>query len=107
MKRRDFITLLGGAVTWPVVARAQQPGRKLRIGVLIGYAEDDPETKARLSAFRQGLEKRGWSEGRNIQIETRSAAGSVDKYEPLAGRGKDCSASSSNPMMEGPWCRFR
>ena len=55
-----------------------------RIGVLIGYAEDDPETKARLAAFRQRLEKRGWSEGRNIQIETRFAAGSSSKYEPLA-----------------------
>jgi len=85
MRRREFITFLGGAATaWPVVARAQQAGRKLRIGVLIGYAEDDPETKARLMAFRQGLEKRGWSEGRNIQIETRFAAGSEARYEPLA-----------------------
>jgi putative tryptophan/tyrosine transport system substrate-binding protein len=85
MRRRDFITLVGGAAAaWPVVARGQQRGRKLRIGVLIGYAEDDPETKSRLTAFRQSLEKRGWSEGRNIQIETRFAAGSEDKYEPLA-----------------------
>ena len=54
-----------------------------RIGVLIGYAEDDPETKRRLTSFRQGLDKRGWSEGRNVQIETRFAA-SADKYKPLA-----------------------
>ena len=84
MRRREFLGALSGAAAWPLAARAQLSGRKLRIGVLIGYAEDDPETKARLAALRQGLEKRGWSEGRNIQIETRFAAGSVDKYEPLA-----------------------
>ena len=85
MKRREFITLLGGAAaTWPLAARAQQPDRMRRIGMLIGYAEDDPETKMRLAAFRQRLEKRGWSEGRNVQIEIRFAAASADKYEPLA-----------------------
>jgi putative tryptophan/tyrosine transport system substrate-binding protein len=74
IKRREFITLLGGAaVTWPVVARAQQPDGMRRIGVLIGFAEDDPEAKARLAAFRQGLEKRGWSEGRNVRIDYRYA----------------------------------
>jgi putative ABC transport system substrate-binding protein len=72
--RREFITLLGGAaVAWPVVARAQQPGGIRRIGVLVGFAEDDPEIEARLAAFRQGLEKRGWSEGRNVHIDTRFA----------------------------------
>jgi putative ABC transport system substrate-binding protein len=84
MRRREFLGVVGGAAAWPFVARAQQSGRKLRIGVLIGYAEDDPETKARLAALRQGLEKRGWSEGRNIEIQTRFAAGNEDKYEPLA-----------------------
>jgi putative tryptophan/tyrosine transport system substrate-binding protein len=84
MRRRDFIRLLGGtAVAWPVVARAQQADRVRHIGVLMGYAEDDPETKVRLAAFRQRLEKRGWSEGRNVQIETRFAA-RADKYESLA-----------------------
>jgi DNA-binding LacI/PurR family transcriptional regulator len=84
MQRRKFIILLGGAAaTWPVAARAQQADRVRRIGVLIGYAEDDPETKVRLAAFRQRLEKRGWSEGRNVQIETRFVAASADKYEPL------------------------
>jgi putative tryptophan/tyrosine transport system substrate-binding protein len=85
MRRREFITLLGGAsAAWPLAARAQHSDRVRRIGVLIGYAEDDPETKARLAALRQGLEKRGWSEGRNVQIETRFAAGSADKYVSLA-----------------------
>jgi ABC-type uncharacterized transport system substrate-binding protein len=72
MKRRAFITLLGGAVAaWPLTARAQQAERMRRIGVLAGLAEDDPEIKARLAAFRQGLEKRGWSEGRNVHIDYR------------------------------------
>ena len=74
MRRRQFITLLGGAAAaWPLAARAQQPERMRRIGVLMGLAEDDPETKARLAAFRQGLEKRGWSEGRNVRIDYRYA----------------------------------
>jgi putative ABC transport system substrate-binding protein len=64
MKRRDFITLLGGAAAaWPLAGRAQQPEGMRHIGVLMALAEDDPEAKARLAAFRQGLEKRGWSEG--------------------------------------------
>jgi putative tryptophan/tyrosine transport system substrate-binding protein len=74
MKRREFITLLGGAAaSWPLAARAQQSDRSRRVGVLMGFAEDDPEAKARLAAFRQGLEKRGWSEGRNVRIDTRFA----------------------------------
>ena len=86
MKRREFITFLGSAAAaaWPISARAQQTDRVRRIAVLIGYAEDDPETKARLAALRQGLEKRGWSEGRNVQIETRFVAGNADKYASLA-----------------------
>ena len=69
MRRREFIMLLGGAgAAWPLAARAQQADGMRRIGVLMSLAEDDPETKARLAAFRQGLEKRGWSEGRNIRI---------------------------------------
>ena len=56
VKRREFITLLGGAAAWPLAARAQQAERMRRIGVLMGLAEDDPDTKARLAGFRQGLE---------------------------------------------------
>jgi ABC-type uncharacterized transport system substrate-binding protein len=85
MRRREFITLLGGAaVTWPLTARGQQAGSVRRIGVLMGYADDDPETKARLAAFRQRLEKRGWSEGRNAHIEIRFAGNDSSKHEPLA-----------------------
>ena len=72
MKRRELIRLLGGAaVAWPLSTRAQQPDRIRRVGVLIGLAEDDPDAKARLGALRQGLEKLGWSEGRNIHLEVR------------------------------------
>jgi putative tryptophan/tyrosine transport system substrate-binding protein len=74
MKRRKFITLLGSAVAaWPLAARAQQSERTRRIGVLIAFSEDDQEGKARLAAFRQGLEKRGWSEGRDVRIDARFA----------------------------------
>jgi putative ABC transport system substrate-binding protein len=73
MKRRAFITLLGGAAAWALAARAQQGERMRRIGVLMAFAEDDPEARARLAAFRQGLEKRGWSEGRDVRIDARFA----------------------------------
>src|SRR6266567_2683359 len=72
--RREFIKLLGGAaVSWPLAARAQQVERIRRIGVLMGLTEDDPETKVRLAGFQQGLEKRGWFEGRNIRVDYRFA----------------------------------
>ena len=74
MKRREFITLFGGAAAaWPLAARAQQSERMRRIGVLGGFAENDPEIKARLAGFRQGLERLGWSEGRNVRIDYRFA----------------------------------
>src|SRR5215467_4521375 len=71
--RRGFIALVGGAAAWPLAARAQQADRIRRIAVLSPLAEDDPEMTARLAGFRQGLEKRGWSEGRNVRMDTRFA----------------------------------
>ena len=71
MKRREFITLLGGAAAvWPLAARAQQGERVRPIGLLIGTA-DDREGQARVTALKQGLQELGWTDGRNIQIETR------------------------------------
>ena len=73
MKRREFITLLGGAAAWPLAARAQQGERMRRIGVLMYLAADDSETQARLAAFAQALKQLGWSDGRNLRIDTRWA----------------------------------
>jgi ABC-type uncharacterized transport system substrate-binding protein len=75
MKRRQFVTLLGGAVVaWPLAARAQQSERVRRVGVLMAFPESDPEAQVRVVAFREGLQKLGWTEGRNIRIDTRWAA---------------------------------
>ena len=84
MKRREFITLLGGAATWPLAARAQQAAQIRRVGMLIGYAENDPETQARLSAFRQALEQLGWKEGRSIRLDYRFAPASPDEAQRFA-----------------------
>ena len=76
MKRRDFITLLGGAAAaWPLAARAQQSAQIRRVGMLIGYAENDPETQARLAAFRQAFEQLGWKEARHKRGRPRLAEG--------------------------------
>jgi putative ABC transport system substrate-binding protein len=74
MKRRQFIALLGGAAAWPLAARAQQSGGMRRIGVLMYLAADDAQGQARLAAFTQALQQLGWSEGRNLRIDTRWAA---------------------------------
>jgi putative tryptophan/tyrosine transport system substrate-binding protein len=80
MKRREFITLLGGAAAgWPLAARAQQPDRMRRIGVLMNVAADDPEAQARNVSFMQGLQELGWTVGRNLRIDYRWAAGDADR----------------------------
>src|SRR5438128_2420623 len=69
MRRREFITLLGGAaIAWPLPARAQQPARMRRVGVLMGTAADDPEGTLRLAAFLQALQEFGWTIGRNMHL---------------------------------------
>jgi len=73
VKRREFITLLGGAAAWPLAARAQPGERVRRIGVLMSTAADDPEGQARIAAFQQGLQQFGWTIGRNVRIDTRWA----------------------------------
>jgi putative ABC transport system substrate-binding protein len=85
MKRRQFITLLGGvAATWPLATRAQQPERMRRIGVLMSLAADDPESSSRLTAFVQTLQQLGWTDGRNVRIEIRWGAGNPDLFSRYA-----------------------
>jgi putative tryptophan/tyrosine transport system substrate-binding protein len=84
MRRRQFITLLGGTATWPLAARAQQPGGRRRLGVLMATAADDPESRKRLFALLQGLQQLGWVEGRNLRVDIRWAAGNVDDTRKYA-----------------------
>jgi len=80
MRRRDFIALVGGsAAAWPLAARAQQSGQMRRIGVLMPLARDNPEAQARITAFLEALQKLGWTEGRNLQIEYRWGSGNLQK----------------------------
>ena len=104
MTRREFISLLGGAATaWPLAARAQQPERMRRIGVLTGIAADDHESKARLAAFLQGLQGLGWTEGRNVRIDYRFGAADADRArrsaaELIALAPDVIQASGTGPM---------
>ena len=79
LKRRDFITLLGGAAAWPLAASAQQNDRMRRIGVLMNRAADDSEGQADIEAFRQSLQQLGWSEGRNVRIDIRWGEDDIDR----------------------------
>ncbi len=85
MRRREFITLVGSAAaTWPLAARAQQSDRMRLIGVLMGLAESDREAQSWVAAFREELQKLGWTEGRNIEINTRWATADVESMKRLA-----------------------
>jgi putative ABC transport system substrate-binding protein len=84
MRRREFITLVGGAMAWPVAVRAQQPDRMRCIGVLMNLAENDATAQGFFATFRQRLQQLGWSDGRNIRIETRWGAGDAALYRKYA-----------------------
>jgi putative tryptophan/tyrosine transport system substrate-binding protein len=84
VKRREFITLLGGAAAWPLAARAQQAEQMRRVGVLIAASEDDPDMRSRLAGFRQGLERLGWADSRNLGVDYVFAGGQPERFRPSA-----------------------
>jgi putative ABC transport system substrate-binding protein len=79
LHRREVIALISGAAVWPLAARARHSERMRRIGVLMASAADDSESQARMAAFLQGLAQLGWTEGRNVRIDTRWPAGDADR----------------------------
>jgi putative ABC transport system substrate-binding protein len=84
VRRRDFITLVGGTAAWPLAARAQQSGTMRHVGVLMAYAESDPEAQTWVTAFREELQRLGWVEGRTILIDIRWAGANVESIERSA-----------------------
>jgi putative tryptophan/tyrosine transport system substrate-binding protein len=104
MQRREFITLLGGAAAWPAPSHAQQSDRTKRIGVLLGATtEHDPESEARLAAFRVGLKELGWFEGRNVRIDYQFAGGDADRIRTyvteLVKSAPDLIVANSSPVI--------
>ncbi len=103
MRRREVITLLGGAAAWPLRARAQQGDRIRRVGVLSPYSADDPEVRDRIVAFRQGMQERGWSEGRNLKIDYRGAGGDPARIRSyaaeLVGEAPDVIIAIASPSV--------
>jgi putative ABC transport system substrate-binding protein len=102
--RRKFIAALGGtAFAWPLAARGQQADRMRRVGVLESRAADDPEGKARLAVFRQGLQELGWTDGRNMRIDYRWAAADADRYRTYAAElvalAPDVILASASPSV--------
>jgi putative tryptophan/tyrosine transport system substrate-binding protein len=102
MRRREFIAGLSGAAAWPVVARAQQPDRVRRIGVVMAYLDDDPNGQTQVAAFREQLGKLGWIEGRNLQIDFRYGADDPnrirEKARELLQLAPDLMVSNSNQV---------
>jgi ABC-type uncharacterized transport system substrate-binding protein len=102
--RRKFTTLLGGAAVWPMVARAQQPRRLRRIGVLMNLSADDAEAQARIGALLQGLQEFGWSIGRNVRIDYRWTAGDPSRLRGYAAElvalSPDIIIANANPSVE-------
>jgi putative tryptophan/tyrosine transport system substrate-binding protein len=103
LKRREFITLLGGAAAWPLAARAQQGARMRRIGVLMARAANDPEGQKQAAALQRGIEELGWLPGRNVEIEYRWPAGDASRAQALAKElvdwGPDILVANSTPSL--------
>ena len=102
MKRRKFITLLGGAAVWPLAAHAQQRTRMRRIGVLMPLAADDPVAQGRNAAFLQGLQQLGWTVGQNIQIEYRWCGGNDEVISSPNERAVACASFVVNSATRAP-----
>lgn len=103
MRRREFILALGGAAAWPFAARAQQPGRMRRVGVLIPLAAADPEAQARIGAFLQAMQEFGWTLGRNLRIDYRWASdlSSLSRYATeLVALAPDAILANANPSIQ-------
>src|SRR5215471_15230426 len=103
MRRRDFITLLGSAAAWPLVARAQQDDRVRRVGLLIPVDENDPVRKTFVSAFTRALTDLGWTEGRNVRMDLRGGGGDPNRMRALAqelvGLQPDIILTATAPAM--------
>ena len=104
MKRREFIALVGGvAAMWPFAARAQRTGGVRKVGVLLSGVESDPDSQARIAAFRRGFTELGWKEGENVQIEYRWSAGQSDlirrNAEELVALKPDVILANSTPVI--------
>jgi ABC-type uncharacterized transport system substrate-binding protein len=103
MKRRKFISLIGGAAAWPLAAHAQQVERVRRIGALMNLAADDAEALGRITAFVQGLQQLGWTDGRNVRIVARWAAGNADNFRKhaaeLVALAPDAILATSTPAV--------
>jgi putative tryptophan/tyrosine transport system substrate-binding protein len=101
VKRRRFITLLGGAAAWPLAARAQQSERVRRVGVLMNTTPDEPDSQARVTALAQGLQEAGWAVGRNLRIDTRWSSGNRARLHKdaadLIALGPDVIVAASAP----------
>jgi putative ABC transport system substrate-binding protein len=120
-RRQEFITSAGGAAAWPLAARAQQADRMRRIGVLMSFAESDPESPARLTAFVHSLQQSGWIDGRNVRIEGRWGAGDAERirnmgenfeshkpvHETTTGSCTGGNATKWDSHLRGLFCRMR
>ena len=103
MKRREFITLFGGAaVAWPLATRAQEPQLMRRIGVLMGWNETDREAQSNLAAFVRELQQLGWTDGRNVRIDYRWSNGDVNRMQifskELVGSAPDAILAHTTPV---------
>ena len=99
LRRREFIAMLGGAAAWPLAVRAQPQARLRRVGILMGYPEDDPVARARIAAFRQGLQDLGWTEGSNLYLDYRWPA---DNPERIRAHAAEIVGLAPDVVMASP-----